>query len=113
MAVCVCVCVLQRIKDRFKLLKYDYGKSGNLLQYGQSNPPSYDLSKIDIPIYIFSGSNDTLADLKDTMDFKSILDKGDCPHSEIHVVDHFDHGTFLWSKDMSYLDKVEQIMRSP
>lgn len=70
------------------------------------------MSKIDIPIYIFAGTNDTIADVKDNTDFKSILDAGECPHSELHILDKFDHGTFLWSKNMSYFDEVLKILTS-
>jgi len=45
---------------------YDYGVKTNLKIYGQSEPPNYDLSKIDSKyIVLMSGMNDILADQKD------------------------------------------------
>lgn len=51
--------------DKFEM--YDYGTAGNKQHYGQSTPPQYELSKIDpsLPIYLYSGGNDILADPTD------------------------------------------------
>ena len=38
--------------------KYNYGRRQNLLTYGQSTPPSYDLSQVTCPVHIFWGKND-------------------------------------------------------
>ena len=46
--------------------RYDYeSDAGNMAAYGQKTPPEYDLSLLDFPIGIFSGSEDTLADPED------------------------------------------------
>lgn len=34
---------------------------GNLKIYGTPTPPKYDLSKIDVPVYLMAGTSDTLA----------------------------------------------------
>lgn len=44
---------------------FDYGKQGNLKQYNQATPPSFDMSKISVPTALFVGENDTLGDLQD------------------------------------------------
>jgi len=45
---------------------YDYGTAGNNLHYGQPTPPKYDPSKIpQVPIALFTGSLDILADPTD------------------------------------------------
>jgi lysosomal acid lipase/cholesteryl ester hydrolase len=41
--------------------KYNYGKEGNLLRYGQETPPLYDISKITAPVALYWGQNDWLA----------------------------------------------------
>lgn len=45
--------------------RYDHGDDENMQRYGQKTPPSYDLSKLDFPISIHSGSQDPLADPSD------------------------------------------------
>jgi len=36
--------------------KYDYGSAEeNMFHYNQTTVPFYDLSKIDVPVYLFSG----------------------------------------------------------
>jgi len=43
---------------------FDYGKDGNIAHYGQSTPPLYNVNNIPktLPIALFSGGNDYLAD---------------------------------------------------
>jgi hypothetical protein len=50
-------------QNRFQ--KYDYGIIGNVLHYGSAFPPQYDLSKVQVPVVLFSGDKDTLSDPKD------------------------------------------------
>jgi hypothetical protein len=40
---------------------YNYGYFGNLRHYGSLRPPSYDLSKVTTPVYLFYGSSDYLS----------------------------------------------------
>jgi lysosomal acid lipase/cholesteryl ester hydrolase len=48
-----------------KYAKYDFGKKGNLQKYGSESPPEYDLTKVNVPTYLFWGVNDWLADPTD------------------------------------------------
>jgi len=41
-------------------IKYDYGPQGNMEHYGQLTPPTYDLSRVTAPVYLFWGDNDLL-----------------------------------------------------
>jgi hypothetical protein len=50
-------------QNRFQ--KYDYGLIGNPLHYGSLFPPQYDLSNVQVPVALFSGDKDALADPKD------------------------------------------------
>jgi hypothetical protein len=43
-----------------KFRQFDYGAKGNLAQYGQYQPPDYDLSKVTCPVYIYYAENDWL-----------------------------------------------------
>jgi pimeloyl-ACP methyl ester carboxylesterase len=51
------------LKDTFQ--KYDLGVTGNMKKYGTAEPPLYDLSKFALPVALFSGGNDYLADVAD------------------------------------------------
>lgn len=42
--------------------QYDYGENGNLLKYGRSTSPDYDLSKVTAPGYLFYAGKDDLVD---------------------------------------------------
>lgn len=52
--------------DRGHFQAFDYGTSQkNVEHYGQATPPHWDPSKIRIPIRLFAGSSDLLADPTD------------------------------------------------
>lgn len=63
--------------DIGKFQAYDYGTAReNTLHYGQSYPPIWDLSKIRVPIRLFAGASDLLADITDVEYlWKSLDDK--------------------------------------
>jgi hypothetical protein len=45
-----------------KFQKYDFGPERNQKEYGQDDPPSFDLSEIkDFPLALFCGKEDLLA----------------------------------------------------
>ncbi|CAE7194270.1 Lipf [Symbiodinium natans] len=48
------------ISDRFG--RFDYGRAENVKHYGVPDPPSYNVSAIGMPLALFRGSADTLAD---------------------------------------------------
>ncbi|XP_055848158.1 gastric triacylglycerol lipase-like [Episyrphus balteatus] len=43
-----------QLHDSKKFCQYDYGLVGNLRRYNSRNPPEYDLSKINIPVFLYS-----------------------------------------------------------
>jgi len=57
--------------------KYDYGKKGNIQHYDQPTPPEYDLTKFptqtELPMALFAGGEDYLADPKDVERLLSLL----------------------------------------
>lgn len=61
--------------------------------YGQSSPPDYNLTNINIPIALFTGSNDWLADNDDVNHLKKVLP------SNIIIIDNNED-------DMAHLDFV-------
>ena len=82
--------------------KFDNGADQNQKMYGQSTPPLLDLTSIQLPIAMFVGKNDVLADPTDTQWVHSQVP------SVVHYqeMDNFDHGSFMNSNDMSYFDNV-------
>lgn len=54
---------LIQASDSAPFVRYDYESAvENLKHYNQSTAPAYDLSKIKVPLGIFYGSKDLLAD---------------------------------------------------
>lgn len=51
-------------KEAFRRFDY-YSDELNMQHYNQTSPPDYDLSAIDVPLGIFSGDLDKLADPQD------------------------------------------------
>lgn len=47
-----------------RFLHYDYGAERNTVIYNSEEPPEYDFSKIEVPIALFWGENDFLAQPK-------------------------------------------------
>lgn len=56
--------VQHAVSHRFA--EYDYGTDRNLELYGTSSPPSYNLTKVTIPVAIFVALHDSLAMKEDS-----------------------------------------------
>jgi len=54
---------------------FNYGKIGNMKHYNQPHPPAYDLTKFpaQLPVALFTGGQDYLADPKDVQRLISLL----------------------------------------
>mmetsp|Transcript_18858 Transcript_18858/g.18840 ORF Transcript_18858/g.18840 Transcript_18858/m.18840 type:complete len:391 (-) Transcript_18858:27-1199(-) len=87
-----------------KMEKYDYGSVGNLYHYGSIFPPTYDISKIPGPIALFFGIYDRLADPKDGDWLRKNLNSKSIVY--LNTTMPFGHLTYLWGKDLSYLNTV-------
>ena len=49
----------KQIFDTGKFEAFNYGSSKeNMIHYGQSTPPLYDLSQIRVPVRLFGGTSD-------------------------------------------------------
>ncbi|KAK5984457.1 Ab-hydrolase associated lipase region, partial [Trichostrongylus colubriformis] len=47
-------------------VRFNYGEEMNIATYGQKTPPTYDFRNIsNVPIYVFAGGNDWIADEED------------------------------------------------
>lgn len=81
--------------------RYDYGEQKNMVTYGQPTPPMYDLSEITIPVAIYHGDVD---DLADPWDVAWLINKEESKLNTVvysHMY-HLGHGSFLLAKDMSW-----------
>ncbi|CAG9767966.1 unnamed protein product [Ceutorhynchus assimilis] len=89
----------QKFSDSFK--EYDYGIEGNLLHYGKSVPPKYDVSKITAPVAAYYAQNDFFASIKDVEKLLSEMTNV----IEQHLVDYelFNHLDFISAKDIKDL----------
>jgi len=74
---------------------YDYGQEGNLQHYNQTTPPAYDVTQIpdSIPIALYSGGNDVLADPLDVLHLASLLGK---KLVSWNIQPYFGHMDFVW-----------------
>ncbi|KAF5293144.1 hypothetical protein FQA39_LY13754 [Lamprigera yunnana] len=79
------------IQDTFQ--KYDFGESENLKIYGQSTPPSYDISKILTPIATFYADNDLLSSPTDVDRFTAQLSNS----VSKKFIEGYNHLDYLWS----------------
>jgi len=78
-----------------KDVMYDYGSSGNMEHYNQTTPPIYNISLIPktIPIALFSGTQDRLAD---PIDVKSLTQALGNKVVYNNIQDSFTHMDFTW-----------------
>ena len=78
--------------------KMNFGRSGNLEKYGQSSPPEYDLSLLpkSLPMMIYSGSHDELADPTDVQNLINQLNTfvESLYWKEVDKYAHLDFGMF-------------------
>lgn len=92
-----------------KFQRYDYGAEENLEIYGQISPPEIDLTKVrGIKIAQFVGEVDSLSDVTDNQWLTAQLGQN------IIYKGTYDlgHMGFLMATDMSYFDKVIEIMKA-
>lgn len=97
--------ILQMTKNE-TFQKFDFkNETENFRRYGQISPPAYNLSNVDIPLYLYSGIYDELADLDD---FHYLLDKLNGTKSVNVTYIEGGHASFLWGNNMSFLNKILQ-----
>lgn len=82
-----------------KFQKYDYGFKKNIKMYGSVKPPLYNISNINIPIYMFWGENDWLADEKDVKNLYDSFPKGIIKQFNKVNYKNWNHIDFLIAKD--------------
>ena len=95
------------VNDKFT--KFDYGTAElNMQHYNSTSPPSWDLSKVDVPVSLFVGTEDKLGDV---IDNRRLRDELTGVPSKFYKEYPNGHVTFVWGKDMSYLQEMELQLR--
>ncbi|XP_045495984.1 lipase 3-like [Colias croceus] len=94
-----------------KFRRYDHGWVRNLQQYGRIEPPNYDLSRINAPVFLHYSESDPLADV---IDVDRLYKELGGPVARIRVpLKTFSHIDFVWginAKELVY-DEMINIMK--
>ena len=86
----------KQLLDRKAFQGFDYGSiEKNMQHYGHPTPPKYDLGMIRVPIRLFSGASDELADRADVDYLWSLLNPS---VREFRKEYDSGHVTFMWGK---------------
>ncbi|XP_050299980.1 lipase 3-like isoform X2 [Anthonomus grandis grandis] len=93
--------------------QYDYGNSiSNFIHYGQSEPPSYNISNIKVPLAVYYAKNDFMAAVEDV---ERLLSELQAPIVEKHLIEYekFNHLDFIIAKDVKKLlyDRVLSLIQ--
>lgn len=89
---------------------YDYGKTKNIVRYLWPSPPAYDVSKLAVKTALFMGSNDDLADPKDTLELRQQL-KGNKNLVFAKEYTNYSHVTWLTGTTWSWFDDVQPLLK--
>ncbi|VDL76542.1 unnamed protein product [Nippostrongylus brasiliensis] len=84
---------LQMVK-KGTVAMYDYGKKENKKKYGQEKPPEYDFTKIENPIYVYSGDSDWLADPEDISGY--LMPRISHTVEKNQELNDYNHLDFIW-----------------
>lgn len=95
-----------------RFCRYDFGKKTNLVRYGKSQPPSYELDNVKVPVTLYTAVSDLFVSLEDVEILGSYL----VGLEEIVVVPDkkFGHMDFCWgekARDLVYESILETILR--
>jgi gastric triacylglycerol lipase len=82
---------------------YDYGTAENWIKYKQATPPAYNLSNIFMPVSMFVGTQDKLADVLDAEALRGNLTNSASVFWGEYPLGHM---SFVWGVNESYLNDV-------
>ena len=87
-----------------KFQRYDYGKEGNMREYRQPTPPLIDLTVLhQVPIGLYAGSDDELADTSDVAWLRTQLSSDVLKDDRTYPMGH---ASFIVGKDATYTKDV-------
>ncbi|KAL4234542.1 hypothetical protein ACF0H5_006185 [Mactra antiquata] len=97
----------QSIQDK-KFQKYDYGMLGNLVRYSQTHPPEIHPENVNVPVLLYSGTQDWLVTPTDVTKLVSKI-----PNLVKHkVIPEWQHLDFIWAMnapDVCYNDMISML----
>ena len=74
--------------------KYDYGKLENMGKYGCEIPPTYDMSKVNVPVFMYYGDNDVFLNVESVLKLK-----GEITGSKTRFYPGWGHMCYFWGID--------------
>ncbi|KJH48958.1 hydrolase, alpha/beta domain protein, partial [Dictyocaulus viviparus] len=83
-----------QIVNSRKCEKFDYGREGNIREYGKERPPTYDFRKITVPTYLYWSKDDILADTEDIRE--TILTSMNATIRSSYELPHYTHLDFVF-----------------
>lgn len=83
-----------------RLRKFDFGSYENGKRYGAPKPPAYEFANIKVPVALFSGLQDTLADTTDVTILAGHLRSRSVKISS-YMYNSWGHMTFVWGLDVN------------
>jgi len=89
---------------------YDFGTAGDEQAYGQPTPPVYNLANVNVPVHMFVGQDDRLADPLDAWDLRTSLTGS--PNVTFNLYPLMGHVSFLWGKNMSFMNDVFAVLEN-
>ena len=90
-----------------KFTKFDYGYVNNYQVYGQMEAPQIDITRMEVPVGMFVGSEDEISNARDCGEIKQQL--GDKVVA-LEVLEGEDHLTMTISNTLTYFSKVIKVM---
>eukprot|EP01114_Cavostelium_apophysatum_P010740 TRINITY_DN2484_c0_g1_i1.p1 TRINITY_DN2484_c0_g1~~TRINITY_DN2484_c0_g1_i1.p1 ORF type:complete len:394 (+),score=76.62 TRINITY_DN2484_c0_g1_i1:60-1241(+) len=87
--------------------KFDYGVAGNIINYGQATPPQYRPQNMTVPLALFTGTKDILADPTDVEILVGSLNQEPVFNLNEPTYDHID---FVWAED-AYIKIYPQLVQ--
>jgi hypothetical protein len=89
----------KQLLDKKEFISYDYGSAKeNMAHYNQSTPPIWNLSNIRVPMRLFVGFSDMLADVTDVNNLWRQINP---MYQTFNKVYNAGHCTFVWGYDVS------------
>ena len=99
-----------------RFCRYDFGHESNMMTYGRSSPPDYDLSRVTVPVVLFYSPKDWLSDPQDVLTLKHNLANvigsnylEDFTHIDyVYATDAVD---YIYGKIIRQIDKFENSLK--
>ncbi|KAH8354919.1 hypothetical protein KR093_001140 [Drosophila rubida] len=88
--------------------QFDYGSTRNKKEYGNKNPPNYNVEGIEVPVYLYYSDNDYFASLIDVDTLRYTMNPNSLKRAYRMPEEKWNHLDFLWGlnvKEILY-DKV-------